>query len=186
MTGIAETSPIMLGAAAKKAQVVELRLAGATYRQIHAQLGISLGQAHHYVTEALDELAQQARESAEQLRDLDLMRLDGMMVKLAKDDSPRAIDTKLRIMERRAKLMGLDAPTEISGPGGGPITFANATAGEDFMAKIEALVSRVQAGEPVAQIAESVRAEAAARVSTEDAPPVPQSPDISPPGEHLA
>jgi len=34
---------------------------------------------------------------------------------------PRAIATAVRLMERRTRLFGLDAPTEFSGPNGGPL-----------------------------------------------------------------
>ena len=41
--------------------------------------------------------------------------------------SDKAVNSVLRIMERRSKLMGLDAPVrhELSGPGGGAINIAN-------------------------------------------------------------
>jgi hypothetical protein len=39
-----------------------------------------------------------------------------------KDGDPRAVLAAIRIMERRAKLFGLDAPTTIAGPDGAPVT----------------------------------------------------------------
>ncbi|MFJ7297528.1 hypothetical protein [Streptomyces collinus] len=44
----------------------------------------------------------------------------------------RAVDTVLRLMDRRAKLNGLDAPTkaELSGPGGGPVSLNTASVSE--------------------------------------------------------
>ena len=44
----------------------------------------------------------------------------------------RAMDTVLRLMDRRAKLNGLDMPVkaELSGPGGGPLTVHAATINE--------------------------------------------------------
>lgn len=44
----------------------------------------------------------------------------------------RAMDTVLRLMDRRAKLNGLDMPVraELSGPDGGPLKMAQATAAE--------------------------------------------------------
>jgi hypothetical protein len=35
---------------------------------------------------------------------------------------PRAVMAMVRIMERRAKLFGLDAPTKIAGPEGAPMS----------------------------------------------------------------
>ena len=61
---------------------------------------------------------------------------DGVVVGEAID--MRAVDTVLRLMDRRAKLNGLDMPvrTEISGPDGGAIPFSN---GE--LAELEALIA---------------------------------------------
>lgn len=61
---------------------------------------------------------------------------DGIVVGEAID--MRAVDTVLRLMDRRAKLNGLDMPvrTEISGPDGGAIPFNN---GE--LAELEALIA---------------------------------------------
>jgi hypothetical protein len=38
-----------------------------------------------------------------------------------RNGDPRAIGAAVRLMERRARLFGLDAPTEFSGPNGGPL-----------------------------------------------------------------
>jgi hypothetical protein len=55
----------------------------------------------------------------------------------------RAVDTVLRLMDRRAKLNGLDVPvkTELSGPGGGPVPISAASLNE-----LRALINT--AGEP--------------------------------------
>jgi hypothetical protein len=49
----------------------------------------------------------------------------------------RAVDTVLRLMDRRAKLNGLDMPTkaEVTGAGGGPLQMSQATTAE-----LEALI----------------------------------------------
>jgi hypothetical protein len=57
------------------------------------------------------------REPAEQARNLDLKRLDAMTLALwsqARQGNQGAVDRLLRIMERRAKLLGLDAPTKVA------------------------------------------------------------------------
>ena len=61
------------------------------------------------------------REKAEQYRTLELLRLDAMTLSLkAKIDSgdTKAIVVAVKIMERRCKLLGLDAlpKTEVSAP----------------------------------------------------------------------
>lgn len=55
-------------------------------------------------------------------------------------------DLMLRIMARRAKLNGLDAPvkTELSGPGGGPIR--TETAHDDLIGRLASIASRLRAG----------------------------------------
>ncbi|MCT9007035.1 hypothetical protein [Streptomyces rhizosphaerihabitans] len=52
--------------------------------------------------------------------------------KAVRDQDLAAIDRTLRIMERRARLLGLDMPvrTEMSGPDGGPVQVENVTVDE--------------------------------------------------------
>ena len=92
----------------------ELRIAGLTQQQIGAKLGLSqsivsrmLARAREDATAATHEVA--AIATAEQIA-----RLDRMLVALwekVRNGNERAVDTVLRIEERRAKLLGLDAAT---------------------------------------------------------------------------
>lgn len=84
--------------------------------------------------ERLDELLQAAWPRATEPQPI--FDKEGMVVGEAIDI--RAVDTVLRLMDRRAKLNGLDMPvrTEISGPDGGAIPFNN---GE--LAELEALIA---------------------------------------------
>ena len=99
-------------------QALELRKAGATYQAIADQLGYAQAKgAYKAVTSALKATL---KEPAEELRTLELTRLDAMLLSLwrrVQNGDERAIDRALRIMERRAKLLGLDAPKrqELSG-----------------------------------------------------------------------
>lgn len=106
-------SPKKAQAAEKQRAALELRKAGATYRQIAAELGYSQGRsAQKAVETALEELR---REPAEQLLELELQRLDRMQVGLwshAVAGDLAAVQLVLRIMERRARYCGLDAPTK--------------------------------------------------------------------------
>jgi hypothetical protein len=70
-------------------------------------------------------------EAAEDVRELETQRLDAMLFALRtkiKQGDVRAIDTAIRIADRRAKLLGLDAPTrnELCGHNGGPIAIEDA------------------------------------------------------------
>lgn len=160
-----------------KLKALDLRGEGKSYAKIADALGISKTRAHELVLEGLDELIVQSAESAEQVRTLELGRLDdlldrlvvklslqrrevqaksGLMV-MVPDPNERTVDAILRVMERRAKLLGLDAPQEIVGAGGGPIQIANASASEEFLARVEKLVARVSAGESPEQVAQSLK-----------------------------
>lgn len=101
-------------AAARRQQAMLLRQSGASYRDIGAKLGVSEAQAHRDVHAELQRLNKQNLSSAEELRRLEDAKLDAMELALARqvrDGSHGAIDRLLRIMDRRAKLWGLDAPT---------------------------------------------------------------------------
>ena len=99
---------------ARRAQVLELRKAGATWSEIGAALGFSKQRAHVIFQKALDELN---TEPAADLRKLEAERLDKMQRSLwqqALQGNQGAVDRVLRIMERRAKMFGLDAPVRQS------------------------------------------------------------------------
>ncbi len=87
---------------------------GATYRRIAVQLGVNERTAYYDIQDALGSLDTVVRQTAERLRDLEAARLDRLNVALApgiKAALPGAIMAAVRVMERRAKLFGLDAPT---------------------------------------------------------------------------
>ncbi|GAA0402844.1 hypothetical protein GCM10009530_63520 [Microbispora corallina] len=123
--------------ARRDAEACELRAQGLTYQQIADELGLSSkGQAYEAVQRALRDIVQ---EPADEVRQLELLRLDELArrartVMLAKhlvvdkgtvviwegapliDDAPvlQVIDRLLKIQERRARLLGLDAPQRVS------------------------------------------------------------------------
>lgn len=119
-----KTGPKKVTAAQKRAQAVELRKAGATFDEIATALGYSnKGTAYRAVEQALKEAV---REPALQLIELEVQRLDLMLRALwpaVARGQLGAVDRALRVAERRARLLGLDAAQQIqhSGPGGGPI-----------------------------------------------------------------
>jgi hypothetical protein len=107
-------------------QALELRIAGGTYRQIAGQLAVNERTAYYDVQAALASLDAVAKEKAERLRDLEAARLDRLTVALAagiKAGDPRAILAAVRIMERRAKLFGLDAPNAMAVTGAIQVTW---------------------------------------------------------------
>lgn len=107
-------------------RALDLRVAGATYEQIGLALALSTTAAYGHVQKALDESRTQTKESADKVRATELRRLDGIVMALwPKRSDPRFADSILRAMERRSRLLGLDAPlkskSEVVGADGGPI-----------------------------------------------------------------
>jgi hypothetical protein len=98
---------------ARALKALDLRLAGASYRQIGVTLKVSHVQAYRDVTGMLH---QYASEPAEKVREVELGRLDRLLLahweKATKGDG-EATRLVLSIMDRRAKLLGLDAPQRI-------------------------------------------------------------------------
>jgi hypothetical protein len=94
---------------------VEMRTRGHTYQQIADACGVSMSAAYKAVCTYLEQTRAIAREAAEEVRRLELDRLDRMLAAFgprAEDGDAAAADRVLRIQERRAKLLGLDAPAE--------------------------------------------------------------------------
>lgn len=100
-------------------QVLELRRAGATLQAIADQLGYKGPSSVHKVLKtAMREIL---REPAEELRKLEYERLERMTLAVwaqATKGHMGAIATVVRLMERRAKLLGLDAPMKMALQGG--------------------------------------------------------------------
>ena len=74
-----EAHPLTVSVEANKMKALDLRGEGKSYAKIADALGISKTRAHELVLEGLDELMVQSAESAEQVRILELGRLDDML-----------------------------------------------------------------------------------------------------------
>jgi DNA-binding CsgD family transcriptional regulator len=99
--------------AERRVRALELRRAGATYQSIADVLGISRQGAWKLVTDTVATWNEEAAEEAQVVRILELERLDRMQMGLwprAVEGDVRAVETVLKIMERRARYMGLDMP----------------------------------------------------------------------------
>ena len=115
-------------AAERRQKSLDLRIAGARYRQIGAQLGVSYQTAYRDVQTALGELATLQAGKAEHLRELEVERCDKLQMALwpkARSGDEKAARTVIAVMDRRAKLLGLDAPTKLEhgGADGQPLVF---------------------------------------------------------------
>lgn len=101
----------------RQKQALELRRMGMDYRDIAAAIGVSKSQAHRLVTHALAEVRDEIASETGALRAEELSRLNRMLEGLwakARRGDVYAVDRVLKISERRAKLLGLDAPVKLA------------------------------------------------------------------------
>ena len=129
---------------------LELRLAGASYVQIAEALGMTPGGAFKVVDRALRRQAAETDEKVEALRSLELSRLERLHLALwsrGKDGDVKAVQTLLRLAERRARLLGLDAPlrTTIGGSGEPLQIQTDAEGAAELRRRLLALGERVRA-----------------------------------------
>lgn len=112
-----KTSADRFTATERRAQAVELRMEGKTFDRIGAELGVSRQRAYQLVHGALGKLQRETQDRVEEALALELERLDALQLAIyerATGGDLRAIDRMLRIMERRAKLLGLDTPQKVA------------------------------------------------------------------------
>jgi len=102
--------------AARREKAIALRVRGKTVRDIAKELGVSVGLAHSDLDAVRSELAEQTREYAETERSFQLARLDEAtqlcmrLIQEAGDEGLAAVDRLVKLEDRRAKLLGTDAP----------------------------------------------------------------------------
>jgi hypothetical protein len=98
---------------AKRLEATSLRLAGLTWEQIGDRLGMSDQGARSLVETNLERANQR---EVDMLRAIENQRLDKAMSAIWRDvlsGDLKAIDTFLKISQRRSRLNGLDAPQKI-------------------------------------------------------------------------
>jgi hypothetical protein len=133
-----------VAAAEKRRQAVELRKAGATFEEIAQAVGYGSKGAAYRAVET--ELRNAVREPVRELIELETARLDLMLRALwpsVARGQLGAIDRALRVAERRARLLGLDAAqaVTVSGPDGGPVEVdVTGMTPEEKRAQLEQLV----------------------------------------------
>ena len=148
---MSKTSPRITRAEALRQQALTLRRGGASFQSIANQLGVSKSTAHKAVSTALAALREQNDELAKALQTLEADRLDvlqlGIWTDAARGDLA-AIQTVLRIMERRARLLGLDAPTKVAptSPQGDQPYQPGAMSAEERRARIAELEAKRNGG----------------------------------------
>lgn len=133
----------------RRAAALEMRKQGMTYQEIGDQFKFTAQRAHFLVNEAIKALK---TEAAADVIALELARLDDLQsaqweAAISRGD-PKAAETILKIMERRAKYLGADAPakSEITGKDGGPVEIEmKEAAADEAKRKLAALLA---AGNP--------------------------------------
>ncbi len=99
--------------AEEQRKALELKIAGLPYATIGKQLGCSNKTAWKLVQDALADIP---RAEAEEVLDIELQRLEKLWLAAypkARTGDLAAIHVALKIMERRAKYLGLDAPDKV-------------------------------------------------------------------------
>lgn len=101
----------------KRSIALELRKSGANFKQIAQKLNCSNRMASNYVNKAIEEVSKLNQNTAQEIIDLEVHRLDAMLLAIApsvNNGNLSAVDRAIKIMERRAKLLGLDKPVKIA------------------------------------------------------------------------
>ncbi len=102
--------------AVRRASAFRLRVAGKSYRAIADQLGVSVHTAWDDVAAELNELRDQTHEDVTAVREMEIERCDQLWTwlrpRLERGD-PQAVASAIKVMDRRSKLLGLDASTKI-------------------------------------------------------------------------
>jgi len=108
----------------RRVKCLELRRMGATYRQIARAVNVSVETAYADVQAELQALRTLTAEDATAIRDIELRRLDDYVLALstrAQQGDVAAIATLLKVQERRARYLGLDAPDKQEILGDAPV-----------------------------------------------------------------
>lgn len=110
------TSARRIVARARESTALEMRAGGATYRSIAQELNVSPPAAFKAVTRAISKMVAANNELARNVVELELIRLDRLLFAIwpaaTERGSLEAVDRVLKIMERRSKFLGLDAPVK--------------------------------------------------------------------------
>jgi len=144
----APTSKQNLEAAERRNRVLDMRLLGASLRQIAKKVNCSHETVRLDLQRALRELHEEQTDKMEHLRGLELSRLDLAWQAIANkvlEGDLAAIDRFVKLSERRAKLLGMDEPTKISLPVNGLGDMTN----EDLQRIVAARQGTGVSGDPV-------------------------------------
>ena len=109
-------------AAERRVKALELRKAGLSYAAIGKTLGVSDAQAYDDVKRILSEMLKERAEDIEHVRQMEVERVDALIAAVwararggrkhedgsVEPPDLQAMDRVLKLMDRRARLLGLD------------------------------------------------------------------------------
>ena len=110
----------------RRTKAIEMRVEGFSYREIAKELGVSVATAFNDVEAVIERNKQEANENADKARRIAIQRIDVAVRGLMPDvraGNARSAEVMAKLEERRAKLVGLDAPEkrELTGAEGAPL-----------------------------------------------------------------
>ena len=97
----------------KQEEALQYRIAGLSYSKIAAQMKLSKSGCHNLVVAALKDSAARIETNADQLREMELARIDrliGACYSQAINGSPPHLREIRSFMELRCKLLGIESP----------------------------------------------------------------------------
>jgi predicted DNA-binding protein YlxM (UPF0122 family) len=100
---------------ARQEKAIQLRRSGLSLREIASRLEVNVATIHSDIKTMLAEAIKENVDNADQLRAMEIERLDRMTMAIQAQVTAGhlgAIDRAIRISERRAKLLGLDMPVK--------------------------------------------------------------------------
>jgi gas vesicle protein len=107
----------------KMIKAVELRKKGYSHFEIAHELNCTIGRVTQHITNYLSKLDEDCKETAKEVLRMEMERLDGLLKityeRVMNDEANAAqlcqgIDRIIAVMNRRAKLLGLDAPQRVA------------------------------------------------------------------------
>ena len=110
-----ELKPQYIRGLARRNAMLSLRRNGYGFSQIGKQFNVTSRVAAATVAKALAEMREEGRQTVEDIREMELQRLDLVLLSLSdrvKKGDTAAIDRWIRTVERRCKILGLDRVDE--------------------------------------------------------------------------
>lgn len=115
MAAVPKTRANRASVAEEQVRCYQLRLTGLSIRQIAGHTGLGVATVHARIQ---SEINARVLPLADEVRKVELDRLDGWLARLngeiaAGKAVARNVEVAVRVSERRAKLLGIDAPQQI-------------------------------------------------------------------------